>query len=159
MKQLFLLIVLGSAGYLGFLAYKGELPDSLKQYLPQFQTAAPGAAAVIPASTQPPAELPPAVPAYVSKVDMPADAAPGEKHVAPPGVFYVVERASVETDTGIHAVVPGDMVKLMKRNSNGTLLLTDGEVSFTARETQVTNDLDLAKAAEAKDRSVYRGKR
>ncbi|MDB6153072.1 MAG: hypothetical protein JWL90_1525 [Chthoniobacteraceae bacterium] len=161
MRQLFLLIVLGAAGYLGYLAYKGELPTNFQPPWTRVEEPEPVPA---PVATPPPtpAEIKAkavatAIASYKSKIVIP-EGAPGEKHLSPPGVFYMVDRFSTETPSGIRAVVPGDQVKLLKRIGNGTLKLTDGEVEFVAKESQVTNDLEVARAAEMKDHSVYRGK-
>jgi hypothetical protein len=89
-------------------------------------------------------------PSFESKIDVPTPPA-GEKQYAPPGVFYVVDRVTVETSTGVKALSPGEKVKLLQRLNSGRMKVTTGEVDFEVKETQVTNDLDLARDAEKKD--------
>ena len=74
------------------------------------------------------------------------DASPG-KHLAKPGVYYVLQRASIEHATGIAAVVPGEEVRLMRRDG-GTMRVTNGKYEFEMKEAQLTNDLDLAREVE-----------
>jgi hypothetical protein len=62
--------------------------------------------------------------AYKSRIELPQITAPGEKRVAPPGVFYMLDRVSVETRDGVVAVVPGDKVKLLQRKPNRLKLTT-----------------------------------
>lgn len=57
-----------------------------------------------------------------------------------PGVFYVLERVSVQTPTGVKALNPGEEVRLMYRNKNGTVLVTDGRDEFTVRTKSLTQD-------------------
>jgi hypothetical protein len=143
MKQLFMLIVLGAAGYLAYTYYQTH-------YLhPENEEAD----ATTPSSiAEPPAPVPstPPRPEFKSKVPVPENSAPNEKHVAPPGVFYMLERVSAETKNGIVAVVPGDEVKLLKRTGD-VLTVSNGTADFEVKASQVTDDLDRAREAEKKE--------
>ncbi len=165
MRQLFILIVLGAAGYLGYLASIGKLPTKLEIPWARINSSTSDAASnpdstPVPSAAELQAQRDAAVAAtFRSKIAGPESAEPGQKRLAPPAVFYVLERLSTETPSGIHAVVPGDQVKLLKRLGNGSMKVIAGEVEFIVRENQVTNDLDVARAAELKDHSVYRARR
>lgn len=138
MRVLFIIIVIAAAGYIGFTLYE-ESAEPADQ--PQTETAP---SEVVQAEPAPTAITPP----FKSKIPAPES---GEKRTAPPGIFYMLDRVSVETKTGIRAVVPGDELKLLQRRGDGTLKLTDGVVDIVVKESQVTNDLDVAKAAEEKE--------
>jgi hypothetical protein len=86
------------------------------------------------------------------------DVAPGEKKLAPPGVFYMLDRVSIENASGVHAINPGEPVNLLQRMKNGRMKVTQGPYDFEVKETQVTNDLEVAVQAEKSD-FVARGGR
>ncbi|HZH98386.1 MAG TPA: hypothetical protein VEX38_05395 [Fimbriimonadaceae bacterium] len=143
MRQLLTLIILAAGAYFGYQYY-------LEHYAP---SASPGAqeetGEVAPGGTSAPAPgvAAPATPKpFVSRISIPQVAA-GEKPLAPPGVYYMLDRASVETKAGIRAVVPGDQVKLLQRKA-GKVKVTDGVADYEVKDTQVTNDLILAQQAE-----------
>ncbi len=75
---------------------------------------------------------------------------PRTGRVAPPGFFYMLERVSKKTDNGVIAVIPGEQVRLMQRKSNGRLRITTGRHDFDIKESQVTQDFDLAQAARVR---------
>ena len=142
MRQLFTLIVLAAAAYFGYKFYQERFVAKEDTGIDSEETTdvAPGAPAA-------PGARAAATPApFVSKIQIPP-VAPGEKALAPPGIYYMLDRASAETKSGIRAVVPGDQVKLLQRKA-GTLKVTDGVADFEVKETQVTNDLVLAQQAE-----------
>jgi hypothetical protein len=87
---------------------------------------------------------------FKSRIPAVETAGPGEKQLAPPGVFYMLERVTAETKNGITAVVPGDEVKLLSRNGN-KLRVIMGATEFEVTESQVTNDIALAREAEKND--------
>ena len=60
--------------------------------------------------------------------------------IAPPGVYYVLERVKVETKTGVKALRPGEAVRLVYRNNDGTILVTTGREEFLVKETAMTRD-------------------
>lgn len=145
------LIVLASAGYLAFVFFFGSS---------SVQTAAVPLPAPAPAATPAPAEVAsvpvpetpasPAAPEFKSKIVIP-DGPPGTKHLAPPGVYYMLERVSVQRPNGVLAVAPGEPVKLLVRDiKKGTLMVTYRDLDLEVPEKQVTNDLVLAQEAERK---------
>jgi len=148
MRQLFFLIVLAAAAYYGWDYYQ-QHRDTI--VLPWQKTAEEARQEESPIAGAPgaTAPLPRAEPEFVSKVRIP-DAAPGQKAVAPPGRIYVTDRASVETSSGIVAVVPGDTVKLLQRK-NGKVRVTNDQADFELKEDQVTLDPEIAQAAEKRD--------
>ena len=145
MRSFIYLIVIAAAAYVGYSYYTtGSLPLKLGE-----------AASSSSAATEPdePAKAPSAsaAPAFKSKIPVSAGA-PGEKHLAKPGVFYVLERASIEHATGVAAVVPGEEVELMNRKGNGVMKVrsTLSKYEFEMKESQLTNDLDVARETERK---------
>jgi len=90
---------------------------------------------------------PQAIPTALSTPPVPAaqqeTAAVHVKHTAPDGVYYLLERISITTDSGVIADIPGTKVTLEKENGT-TLTVTDGSNHFDVSNTQVTNDLDVA---------------
>lgn len=156
MRNLLVLIVLGAAGYYGWQAYQKD-PQVFAKFLPKQQTeesataessdsSAPESAAS-PATPAIPAT--PAPPVFTSRINLPG--ADGEKKTLAPGQFLVVERASVETKDGITAIVPGDLVKLVERRGNGTMQVTNGKNDFVVKESQVTQDVEVAQQAERRE--------
>ena len=69
--------------------------------------------------------------------------------LAPPGVFYLLTPARVETKDGIIGFPPGTRVTLVRP---GIYLTPAGKVSLA--ETQLTNDIGIARAASANDRNA-----
>ncbi len=140
MRSFIYLIVIAAAAYVGYSYYTtGSLPLKLGEAASSTETE-PDA----PASG-------PAAPAFKSKIPV-STGAPGEKHLAKPGIFYVLERASIEHATGVAAVVPGEEVELMNRKGNGVMKVrsTLSKYEFEMKESQLTNDLDMAREVERK---------
>jgi hypothetical protein len=149
MRNLFSLLVIALCAYYGWRFWKSH-PEVFARFLPSQATsgetepAAPTGSDGAPPQVTQPTQPPP--PVFASKIVVPEDA---EK--LPPGEFFVLDRASVETATGVIAVVPGDRVKLLDRKGDGTLKVTNGQADFTLNETQVTQDVATAQAAEKAD--------
>ena len=57
----------------------------------------------------------------------------------------------METKSGVIAVVPGDLVKLLDRKANGVLRVTNDQADFDVKEQQVTQDPEAALVAEKLD--------
>lgn len=158
MRNLLVLIIVGAAGYYGWQAYQKD-PQVFAKYLPGNKTEetasadAPsdstvgGSDVAAPAAPAPAAPTPPV---FTSRISVP-EPAEGEKTTLAPGQFLVIERAKVETKDGIIAIVPGDIVKLVERRSNGTLQVTNGQNDFVVKESQVTQDVAVAKEAERRE--------
>ena len=143
MRSFIYLLVIAAAAYVGYTYYKDKIEGkSAEETEP------------VVAETQPARESPQAAAArqFQSKIPLPASSAPGEKHLAKPGTFYVLERASIEHASGIAAVVPGEEVRLMMRKDNGVMKVVSvaGKYEFEMKESQLTNDLDVAREAERK---------
>jgi hypothetical protein len=164
MRNLLVLIILAAAGYYGWQTWQ-QHPEYLANFLPKQQTEedgksmgstasdAPTAANPAEASASKPAsavQTAPATPAFKSRIAVPASE-DGEKRTVAPGEFLVIQRASVETKDGITAIVPGDLVKLIERRGNGTLRVTNGQVDFIVKESQVTQDVAVAQEAERRE--------
>jgi hypothetical protein len=155
MRNLLVLIVLGVVGYYGWQAYQKD-PQRFAKYLPKQLTeetssADSDASESQPADTSPaaPAATPaPAVPAFTSRITVQPE---GDKPALAPGQFLVIERASVETKDGVTAIVPGDLVKLIERRPNGILQVTNGQYDFVVKESQVTQDVAVAREAERRE--------
>ena len=74
----------------------------------------------------------------------PAPAAtPDMRRLAPPGVYYLVNRISVTTDSGVIGVNAGTKVLVLERQENGELKVTDGPDDFIVAASEITNDLDV----------------
>lgn len=76
---------------------------------------------------------------------------PIEKHrLAPEGVFFLVERVSVKTDSGVMGFAPGPRVKLVE-DKGEKFLVSDGETKFEVVVEKLTNDIDLGALAARQD--------
>jgi hypothetical protein len=144
MRLLLVLIILGVGGYFGWNYYQDH-----REELPKISLGSD------PEPSSPP-ELPKG-PEFKSKIPIP-EGAPNEKHLAKPGVYYMLTRASAETPTGIKAINPGEEVRLIERK-NGKMRVTIGAVDFEVKESDVTNDLDVAREAEKKQFLLRTGAR
>ena len=78
---------------------------------------------------------------------------PAEHRLAPKGTLYLIERASVKTDTGVTGFAPGTGLKVVEDHS-GSLLVTDGTIRFEVPAEIVTNDVDIARGASASDQAA-----
>jgi hypothetical protein len=152
MKSLLALIIIAGAGYVGYI-HKDEIMAKVSEWRGQITGPSGGTATAPGADGSAPGV--PAAPSFQSKI---ADAptAPGEKHLAPPGTFYMKIRAKHDTDSGIVAVAPAEPVQLLERLKNGNLKVAHGADIFEVKESEVTNDLDEARDIE-KQEFVSRG--
>ena len=142
MRSFIYLIVIAAAAYVGYTYYRDKIEGK------STEETEPVVTETQPAKTSPQAA---AARQFQSKIPLP-DGPPGEKHLAKPGTFYVLERASIEHASGIAAVVPGEEVRLMMRKDNGMMKVVSvaGKYEFEMKESQLTNDLDVAREAERK---------
>jgi hypothetical protein len=147
MRQFFFLLVLAAAGYVVYQYYQERFASSQREIAPDFVAEAPSDLPA-PAPATPPAQV------FQSRIRSPAPVAESEKQLAPPGVLYMLERVSKETKNGITAVVPGDEVRLLKRVGD-KLKVTIGTTELEVKESQVTNDIALAREAE---KTEFRGR-
>ena len=138
-RTIYTLLAVCALGYLGYVLWADHGAEWLAKLNPpppaEESTPAPAATPAQTAQPKPPASTPPAE----------------ESRLAPPGVYYMLERVSVETDRGVKAVNAGEQVKLMLRKGGGVLRVTIDGRDFDVKEGQVTNDLhvvrELRKAA------------
>ena len=152
MKWLLVLIVLGGLGYAGY-TYK----DEIQQKIAEFRNPSSDSVAPASAPTAPGAPGAPAHPAYTSKIAE-GPAQPGEKHLAPVGTYYMTERVTKATASGIIAVNPAEPVRLMEELPNQKMKVLRGGDVFEVKSSQVTNDLDVAREVEKKDFVAHGGK-
>ncbi|MDB6149555.1 MAG: hypothetical protein JWQ44_1003 [Chthoniobacter sp.] len=137
MRTLLILVVIGALGFLGY-TYQEEIKERYHKVVNKSETAEPSDDAASRSDRQ----VPPPVAGT-------APATPAQKRTAPPGVYYMTQRISVQVDSGVKALVPGEMVKLVYRNKNGTVKVTTGGEDFVVKETQITNDIDTAERARS----------
>jgi hypothetical protein len=86
-----------------------------------------------------------------------ANATPIPHQHAPPGTFYMVDRAKVTSASGVKAVSPGEQVKLLERLPGNKLRVTIDHADFVVSSWQVTDDLDVAREAERKFLAATQG--
>jgi len=104
--------------------------------------------------TPPAASAPKATPGTSSSATAtsPATAAPpvptATPELAPPGVFYLIAAARVETSDGVTGLPPGTGVKLVRP---GVYLTPAGEVSLNP--SLLTNDMGVARRALAQEKT------
>ncbi len=148
MRFLLTVIVLAAVGYFGYNYYldnKAELDEKLASLTEKVNPdAESGDSSGGPTATTPPA------PTFQSKIEIP-DGPEGQKKVAPPGVFYMLDRVSFETPSGVRAINPGEQVKLLQRMKDGRMKVTADGSDFEVKDKQVTNDLEVAQQAEKGD--------
>ena len=128
-----ILIICGACGYFGYL-YWSDHRSEVEAFIQPVIAAVAGKS---PAETTP-------IPEPAG--DPQLSAREPVRQVAPPGVFYMLERVKMTKDSGVLAIVPGEEVRLMQRLPNGRLRVTSGRYDFVVRESQVTQDYDLAQA-------------
>jgi hypothetical protein len=106
----------------------------------------------------PPAPPPVAVAPVATPVPTPAPAviavAPSapRKNLAPPGTFYLIQRVSITTDSGITGLAPGTRVTMV--SPGPPMQVTDGQNQFDVQPDQVTNDMDVAAQVYYADRNA-----
>jgi hypothetical protein len=143
-----------ATGYLAYVA-NDEIKPASK--VPAPAAAAPVVAYAPPATAEPaPAEPAPAAPetsapegaptaaetpALVAVAPTPAPEPP-KIRTAPPGSFFLTRRVSVENSSGIIAILPGEMVKLLYRNKDGTVRVKWGAETLTVPEAQLAREFD-----------------
>jgi hypothetical protein len=66
-----------------------------------------------------------------------------KKRLAPEGTCFLLQRASVTTDSTVVGFPPGTKVFMVKQDGS-TSTVTDGEYNFDIPSSQLTNDLDIA---------------
>lgn len=133
MRNIFGLSVLLVGGYLGYVVWRNQPHPAAN--------AIPPAPDPVSATQAAPVAAPPI-----------AAAAPAPHRLAPPGVYYLRERVSVTTDTGVTGISPGTRVIVLTAGT--PMRVTDGQSEFTVMASQVTNDMDLAAQLGSQDREA-----
>ena len=72
-----------------------------------------------------------------SETDKPAPQQPA------PDIFFLTERVSIVTKSGVVGLAPGTRVRLISRNGN-TFRLTDGGDTFDVSSDKLTTDAEVA---------------
>ena len=83
---------------------------------------------------------------------------PGQPDMAPPGTFYLVQRVTAQNASGFRAANVGEKVTLLGRLPGKKLKVTVGNADFVVHESQLTDDLDVARQAEKEDFVLRGGK-
>jgi hypothetical protein len=73
-----------------------------------------------------------------------------QRHLAPEGTYFLLERASLRIDSGVIGFAPGTKVALLDQGDS-TSTVTDGRYRFTVPSSQLTNDLDIAASVAQSD--------
>ncbi len=73
-----------------------------------------------------------------------------ERRLAPEGTYFLVERASLTTDSGVIGFAPGTKVTLLDQVDSANTV-TDGRYQFHVPASQLTNDLDIAASIAKSD--------
>ncbi len=71
--------------------------------------------------------------------------------LAPEGVFYLLERASVMTDAGVLGYAPGTVVHMVKLEGTTARVAAEDKQEFQVASSSLTNDLDVAARVLKKD--------
>jgi hypothetical protein len=74
-----------------------------------------------------------------SKKDDPPAVPAKERHLAPDGVFFLTERVTLKTKSGVISFAPGTGVRLISRNGD-MFRVTDGQVTLEVSKENLTND-------------------
>ena len=75
---------------------------------------------------------------------------PTTHRAAPDGIFFLLKRTSVSTDSGIVGLPPGTRVERISE-SDGKLKVKFGEQEFEIEKSLLTNDLDIAGGMASQD--------
>ena len=75
------------------------------------------------------------------------------KRLAPSGIFYLTQRVSVTTDSGITGHAPGTEVRFIRGEGNSIRVRAGGD-EFLVQQAQITNDLDIVARIRKADSST-----
>jgi hypothetical protein len=73
-----------------------------------------------------------------------------QPRLAPEGTFFLLQRVSLKTDSGVVGFAPGTRVTLVDQGDSLSTV-SDGEYQFTVASSQLTNDLDMAENVAKSD--------
>ena len=76
------------------------------------------------------------------------------RHLAPHDSFYLLEYVSAKTDKGVEGFEPGQEVHLVEvHRPTHTLVVSNGRAEVEVSPSKLTNDMDIAALARAKDQA------
>ena len=76
------------------------------------------------------------------------------RHLAPHDSFYLLEYVSAKTDKGVEGFEPGQEVHLVEvHRPTHTLIVSNGRAQVELSPSKLTNDMDVAALARAKDQA------
>ena len=130
MKSFLAIIVIVALGAGGWFAYQ------------RYYTQTPADAATPPAVAEAPTPAPVAVAAVAPPVPM--------KHIAPKGIYFLLQSVSITSDSGITGIVEGTKVTVISDKAKNWRV-TDGENQFDVPPDHLTNDMDVASAIIKRD--------
>src|SRR5438270_1501521 len=73
-----------------------------------------------------------------------------QPRLAPEGTYFLLQRASLKTDSGVIGFAPGTKVTMIDKGDPMSTV-SDGQYQFTVPSPQLTNDLDIAANAAKSD--------
>lgn len=146
----FLLLALVAAGI--YLFQEGYIQIG-KPKEPQAPTAPAPAAMPLEqkASTAPTPEV---APTTMPQVDLAPEPTQVEKppRLAPPGFVFLLKYISVQTDSGVHGMLPGTKLKVLGEKDE-KIQISDGQQEAWVNPEDITVDQDLAEMARSRDQS------
>ncbi len=72
------------------------------------------------------------------------------RRLAPPGIYFLVQRISLTSDSGVQSFAPGTRVQAVS-DSGKTMRVREGSIEFDVDRKKLTNDLDIAATAAKGD--------
>ena len=85
-----------------------------------------------------------------SSVPMVAKPAIERRHLAPAGIFFLLERVAVTTPGGVTGFAPGTKVKVV-RDDGDSMLITANGIQVKVSPLVLTNDMDMGALATRQD--------
>ena len=73
-----------------------------------------------------------------------------QPRLAPEGTYFLLQRVSLKTDSGVIGFAPGTKVTMIEHRDPMSTV-SDGEYQFAVPSSQLTNDLDMAEDAAKSD--------
>jgi hypothetical protein len=73
-----------------------------------------------------------------------------QPRLAPEGTYFLLQRASLKTDSGVIGFAPGTKVTMIDKGDSVSTV-SDGYYQFTVSVSQLTNDLDIAENVAKSD--------
>ena len=147
MKQFFSVLVIGAMAYFGWSFYHNYQKETTLPIGMQSPSVA-----VTPAALPLPASSPIVTSTPMVIQSQPTPEAKLLRRLAPEGVFFVLQRLSTTTDSGVASAVPGTKVTLVRDGL--PMRVSDGQNEYDALASQLTNDMDVAEKLAQADQSA-----